>query len=225
MAEVKTVVEKLKLQQYERKVVLNMPDHVTELDELEFDKNFEAENYDLVFAFVFSLNEFTALLKEIVEQNRVKDNGYLFVAYPKKNNKEYTEYIERDALFPAISTDDDGYVLNSTMKFARMVSFNDTFTVVGIKNEVKKVKKSTTSKASQRVGDYVNRIPDIQQYLSNEKEILDFYNALTPGYQRDWARFVYSAKRIETQEKRLSEMAEILGEGFKTMNLYRANKK
>ncbi|MGG0662793.1 hypothetical protein ABE042_01620 [Viridibacillus arvi] len=187
MAEVKTVVEKLKLQKYERKVVLNMPDHVTELDELEFDKNFEAENYDLVFAFVFSLNEFTALLKEVVEQNRVKDNGYLFVAYPKKNNKEYTEYIERDALFPAISPDDDGYVLNSTMKFARMVSFNDTFTVVGIKNEVKKVKKSTTSKASQRVGDYVNRIPDIQQYLSNQKEILDFYNALTPGYQRDWA--------------------------------------
>ncbi|MEK4093617.1 YdeI/OmpD-associated family protein [Viridibacillus sp. FSL H8-0110] len=71
----------------------------------------------------------------------------------------------------------------------------------------------------------MNRIPDIQQYLSNQKEILDYYNALTPGYQRDWARFIFSAKRKETQEKRLSEMVEILGKGFKTMNLYRANKK
>ncbi|ETT87762.1 YdeI/OmpD-associated family protein [Viridibacillus sp. FSL R5-0477] len=71
----------------------------------------------------------------------------------------------------------------------------------------------------------MNRIPDIQQYLSNQKEILDYYNALTPGYQRDWARFIFSAKREETQEKRLSEMVEILGKGFKTMNLYRANKK
>ncbi|MGE7625444.1 YdeI/OmpD-associated family protein [Viridibacillus sp. NPDC096237] len=165
------------------------------------------------------------MLREVVESKRVKDKGYLFVAYPKKNNKEYTEYIERDTLFPAISPDEEGYVLKSTMKFAHMVSFNDTFTVVGIKNEPKKVKKTTTKKASQCVGDYVSRISDIQQYLKNQREIIDFYNVLAPGYQRDWARFVYSAKRTETQEKRLSEMAKILGEGFKTMNLYRANKK
>ncbi|MBK3497429.1 YdeI/OmpD-associated family protein [Viridibacillus sp. YIM B01967] len=48
------------------------------------------------------------------------------------------------------------------------------------------------------MGDYISRIPGIQQYLSNQKEVLDFYNALTPGYKRDWARFVYSAKRAET---------------------------
>lgn len=51
------------------------------------------------------------------------------------------------------------------------------------------------------------------------------YNELTLGYQKDWARYVYSAKKKETQEKRLSEMETILSEGFKTIDVYRRQKK
>ena len=46
------------------------------------------------------------------------------------------------------------------------------------------------------------------------------YAELTPGYQRDWARYIYSAKQAATQEKRRTEMLDILGKGHKTKNLY-----
>ena len=59
-----------------------------------------------------------------------------------------------------------------------------------------------------------------KKYL-NSAEIMAFYDALSPGYQKDWARYVYSAKTSATREKRLREMAEILQTGCKTKNLYR----
>jgi hypothetical protein len=44
---------------------------------------------------------------------------------------------------------------------------------------------------------------------------LGAYSQLTFGYQKDWARYVYSAKRKETQDKRLLEMETVLGAGYK----------
>ncbi|MNN12356.1 hypothetical protein D3C81_1253430 [compost metagenome] len=106
-----------------------------------------------------------------------------------------------------------------------MVSFDDVFTAVGLKFETKKTKKTATTKSSQRVEDYISRIPDIKQYLENDEEVLERYNQLAPGYQKDWARYVYSAKRSETQEKRLLETKDILAEGYKSIDLYRGRDK
>ncbi|MEH7355043.1 YdeI/OmpD-associated family protein, partial [Neobacillus drentensis] len=64
-----------------------------------------------------------------------------------------------------------------------------------------------------------------KNYLNKNEELLKTYNELTFGYQKDWARYVYSAKRKETQEKRLLEMETILGEGYKSMDLYRRKNK
>jgi uncharacterized protein YdeI (YjbR/CyaY-like superfamily) len=50
------------------------------------------------------------------------------------------------------------------------------------------------------VEEYIRYIDDIKQYLSRNEELLATYNHLTIGYQKDWARYVYSAKRQETQE-------------------------
>ena len=53
------------------------------------------------------------------------------------------------------------------------------------------------------------------------KKIID---ALAPGYQKDWARYVYSAQTQMTREKRQLEMVDILGKGYKTAQLYRQAK-
>ncbi|WP_338010899.1 YdeI/OmpD-associated family protein [Paenibacillus alvei] len=66
----------------------------------------------------------------------------------------------------------------------------------------------------------MDHIADIQKYLANSAQ-LEFYNNLTPGYQKDWARYVYSAKKTETQQKRLIEMESILAKGYKSFDLYR----
>lgn len=44
-------------------------------------------------------------------------------------------------MFPALNVGEDGYVGNSDIKFARMVSMDDVFTVVGLKREKKKRRK------------------------------------------------------------------------------------
>ncbi|MEH7098180.1 YdeI/OmpD-associated family protein [Neobacillus vireti] len=225
MAATKSVVDKLNLEKYANKLILHKPEQVDDFQELEYDSSIKKDNYDLIFNFIFSLEEFTSELQNVIEKKLLEDNGYLYFAYPKKNNKVYKEYIDRDSFISALPSDEDGYVLNSNIKFARMVSLNDVFTIVGLKSTPKKPKKSDSSKSSQCVDDYINNIDDIKQYLQKNEELLKKYNELTPGYQKDWARYIYSAKRKETQEKRQLEMETVLGEGYKTIELYKQAKR
>ena len=51
------------------------------------------------------------------------------------------------------------------------------------------------------------------------------YQDLTPGYQRDWARYIFSAKQQKTREKRHAQMVEILSQGYKSVDLFRQKKK
>lgn len=221
----KSVVEKLNLNKYSRKLVLHKPEDLNDFNELDYDSAINTGKYDLIFMFVFSLEEFSRQLQSVIENHLLENNGYLYFAYPKKNNPKYKEYIERDSLLNVVAMDDEGYTLGSDIKFSRMVSLNDVFTVVGLKSAPKKVSKAASSKNSQCVDDYIAHVDDIKQYLNKNEDLLGAYNQLTFGYQKDWARYVYSAKRKETQEKRLLEMETVLGEGYKSMDLYRRKQK
>ncbi|NKI21410.1 YdeI/OmpD-associated family protein [Paenibacillus dendritiformis] len=219
----KTIIEKLNLRKYPAKLILGKPDDIADFDGLEYDTSAVKEKYSLIFTFIFHLEEFVNQLNQVIERQLLEEGGYLFFAYPKKNNPKYAEYIERDSFFAEVPMDEDGYVGGSPIKFARMVSLNDVFTVIGLKSQAKKAASST--KPSQCVDDYLDRVKDIKAYLQHDEEIGERYNQLTPGYQKDWARYVYSAKKKETQDKRLAEMKTVLAEGYKTMDLYRRNKK
>ncbi|MBS4174851.1 YdeI/OmpD-associated family protein [Bacillus sp. FJAT-49736] len=224
MSQTKTVVEKLNISKYPTKLILNKPEDIHDFDELKYDPEVKQEQYDVIFQFVFSIEDFHKQLQNVIGKQLVKESGYLYIAYPKKNNPQYKEYIDRDRFLQEIALDEEGYIPDSNLKFSRMVSLNEVFTVVGLKSGRKKTTKASSAK-SQCVDDYIVNIEDIQQYLYQNKELLQFFNQLTPGYQKDWARYVYSAKRKETQEKRLAEMKKVLSEGFKTMDLYKRNKK
>ncbi len=162
-------------------------------------------------------------IKQITEHTHfLPEKGYLFFAYPKKGNTRYDTYVHRDEIFPALEVDDDGYVDGSDIKFSRMVSMDDVFTVVGLKREKKKVKKTTAP--SQCVADYEDQVMDIEAILANHPSELSFYQSLTPGYRRDWARFVFSVKQQKTKDKRIEQMVDVLSQGYKTMDLYRRKK-
>lgn len=218
------MVEKLNLNKYPTKLILNKPKDLQEFENLEYDKKIKNDQYDLVFIFVFSLEEFNKYLQEVSSKQLVKNNGYLYFAYPKKNNPQYKEYIDRDSIYNEEQVDQEGYYIGTQLKFSRMVSLNEVFTVVGLKSAPKKTKKSADPPKSQCVDDYIEHVDDIKQYLSKNEDLLKIYNDLTPGYQKDWARYVYSAKREETQEKRKLEMETVLADGYKSMDLYRRNK-
>jgi hypothetical protein len=219
----KTVAEKLNFKKYPAKLILHAPEEAAEdFKEVDFDSSIKQDAYDMVFIFTFTLDEFEQQLKMVINNKLIKDNGYLFFAYPKKNNPMYDEFIERDTLYQAIPTDEDGYAIDSNLKFSRMVSMNEVFTVVGLKSAPKKATKSASTKKSQRVDDYIVHIDDVKNYPQKDAAIMTTFENLAYGYQKDWARYVYSAKREATQEKRLSEMENALKEGYKSIDLYRA---
>ncbi|SCC30195.1 YdeI/OmpD-associated family protein [Bacillus mycoides] len=216
-----SVIDKLKLNKYTNMVVINEPNDY----EVFGDKptTFSKE-HDAVFIFVETLDEMVEHTNFIIKNEELLlEKGYVFFAYPKKGNARYSTFIHRDEMFPALNVGEDGYVGNSDIKFARMVSMDDVFTVVGLKREKKKAKK--TPAASQCVADYADRIQDVAALLANHPAELKFYQSLTPGYQKDWARNLFSVKQEKTRKKRLEKMIEILSQGYKTIELFRKKKK
>jgi len=217
----KTIIEKLNLKKYTKVAVLHTPEGENSLAELQ-DADLELKNepYDMIFAFVIDMKSLQELVTTVIAQNSLLEGGYLFVAYPKKGNKVYPSYIHRDELFEGLGAGEDGYIGTSSLKFNRMVGMNEVFTVVGLKHEVKKA-ATASSKPSQSVDDYISFIPKIEEDLSSTPEQLAFYQSLTPGYRKDWARYVYSAVQEETRSKRKEDMIAVLAQGYKTMDLYR----
>jgi len=215
-----SIVEKLNLSKYKNMVVINQPEDYTVFTNpaVSF-----TENHDAMFIFVKTIDEMVKHIQYIIDHELLLEKGYVFFAYPKKGNKRYETYVHRDEIFPAMKVGDDGYVGDSDIKFARMVSMDDVFTVVGLKREKKKEKK--TSAASQCVADYENNVKDVEQLLADHPSELQFFQSLTPGYQKDWARYIFSAKQQKTREKRQVQMVDVLSQGYKTMDLFRQKKK
>lgn len=221
----KTIVEKLNLHKYSKVAVLHTPEGEESLAMLkDADRELKQnERYDMIFAFILDMKSLQELVKKVIDQNYLLDGGHLYVAYPKKGNKVYPTYIHRDALFDGVGADDDGYIGTSDIKFNRMVGMNEVFTVVGFKKESRKA-ASASSKPSQCVDDYISFVPQIEEALRNAPKELAFYQSLTPGYRKDWARYVYSAVQEDTRAKRQAEMIAVLAEGYKSIDLYRRRK-
>lgn len=179
--------------------------------------------YDRIIAFVFNIDEMVTYLQNVQKLNILAEQGYLFFVYPKKGNKKYEQFIHRDEIFPAIQVDEEKYIVSSDYKFASLMSLDETFSIISIKRDGKvRGKKKTAS--SQCVSDYEGMIPKLRDSLAENPDDLTFYDGLTPGYQKDWARYIYSAKKEETRVARLDEMREIIRLGYKTKELYRKAK-
>lgn len=222
----KTIVDKLKLDKYDEVAILNPPagaNYFTSMSGYDTELGRDG-TYDLIFAFVLDSTAMQALVAQVIAENRLRPKGYLFMAYPKKGNAVYPTYIHRDELFSLLGSDEDGYIGSSTVKFARMVGLDDVFTVVGLKEDAAGKSKPPAARPSQRVEDYVAFIPHIEQDLQDTPALLATYQALTPGYRKDWARYVYSSKQEATRAERRTEMKSILGLGFKSRELYRQAK-
>lgn len=215
-----TIINKLNLSKCKSMTVLNQP---SDYDVFNGYKMTLSGEHDAIFIFVETVDEMVKHTQQIIHEQQLLEKGYLFFAYPKKGNKKYETFVHRDEIFPALKVGEDGYVDNSDVKFSRMVSMDDVFTVVGLKREKKKTKTSTA--ASQCVADYEDHVKEIEKLLTDYPNELKFYKELTPGYQKDWARYIFSAKQQKTREKRQEQMIDILSQGYKSVDLFRQKKK
>lgn len=220
------MLEKLKLDRFDDLAIIKAAKEVrTAFDDCPFPKE-AADKLQLAIAYVYSLEEMKNVIMRCFSQEMLSENGQLYLLYPKNKNRLGHAPIHRDAIFPYLGVnDEDGYVRGTDYKFNRMVALDENYTLVALKFLPKTKAKSDNNRPSGRVEDYLDKLKDIEDFLKGYPAELDFYQTLTPGYKRDWARYVYSAKTEGTVNKRFSDMVEILRQGYKTKQLYREAKK
>ncbi|MGX7029911.1 YdeI/OmpD-associated family protein [Vagococcus zengguangii] len=214
------LLKKLRLKESNKLLLIDASDVECYFETLEVAVGMEqADNYQNVLVMVENLTELTEKTHEIIKRELVALDGRLLIVYPKKGNKLGKAAIHRDDLFPTLKVDSEGYIEGTAYKFNQMVSLDENYTVVGVKH-VNPLKEPTKdAKPSQCVADYEMRIPELMTLLADEPEALAFYQQLTVGYQKGWARHVFSAKQAATQTKRLNETIDYLKQGVKAKHL------
>lgn len=80
--------------------------------------------------------------------------------------------------------------------------------------------------AQRALSEFEIDIPRLSARLEGQPTVKVFFDTLTPGYQREWARYIYGAKAEETQQRHYDDMLMILTAGYKSKRGYsQANKK
>lgn len=219
----KALFQKLKLDKFEKIAWLQKAKEVSIFDDLEIPLAKDGETYDLLLAYVYSLEDMKTTLLKVIQALWLRDKGFIYLMYPKMKNPLGYPPIGRDDIFPYLEVDDAGFALKSNLKFQKMNKIDDTYTLVGLKLSPLTQKK--TQRPSQRVDDYLDKVADIKSYLKAYPKAESFYETLAQGYQKDWARYIYTASKEETILKRQGEMVSLLEAGFKTKELYRQSLK
>jgi hypothetical protein len=184
-----------------------------------FFKPYETDSikpFHTLVSFVFSLEE---MKQEIYTAfDLLEANGLLYLCYPKLKNGLGLLGIHRDHIFPFLEVDEHtGYIKHTLMRFNQMKSLDHHYTLLVVKKDLIRKKRSMTS---QKAEDYVNDVDHIKDILK-DKTCFSFFNNLTPGYQKGWARYIFSAKTIKTKENRIKEMIHLLDQGIKSKDLAR----
>ncbi|MFC6260736.1 YdeI/OmpD-associated family protein [Levilactobacillus fujinensis] len=63
-------------------------------------------------------------------------------------------------------------------------------------------------------------IPQVAELLADDATLLAFFNDLTVGYQREWARYIFGAKAEDTKQRHIVDMRQILAAGYKSKRAY-----
>lgn len=63
-------------------------------------------------------------------------------------------------------------------------------------------------------------IPQVADLLSDDPQLAQFFTALTPGYQREWARFIFGTKAEATKQRHIAVMRTVFAAGYKSKRAY-----
>ncbi|MFD1484603.1 YdeI/OmpD-associated family protein [Lacticaseibacillus baoqingensis] len=175
---------------------------------------------DLRVVLALDLPAMQTAIQAIAQDHLLAALGVVDVLYPKRASQRYVG-VRRDDIFPYLHVDEaTGEVGHTGLKFSRMRSFNDDFTLLDLRWLAHAPRSQTTS--SQRVGDYAEFLPQLQARLAHHapQQAIAFA-ALPAGMQREWARYVYSPKRLATQNMHFEQMVLVLTSGARTLAEYK----
>lgn len=171
-------------------------------------------HHQVIVSFVNKLSQ----MKQAVEyaNQYLIDDGLLYLVYPKLNNKLNLKGIHRDHIFPYLLVDETtGYVKDTNMRFNQMRSYDNNQTLLGIKKDTKRKERKKNQKETV---DYSEKIGDARKLLI-DLPTLTFFDSLAPGYQKEWAKYIFEPVLEDTQLRRKEEMIRLLDQGIKSKNL------
>lgn len=74
--------------------------------------------------------------------------------------------------------------------------------------------------AQKALADYEKDIPAVAELLADQPDMQQFFDDLTPGYQREWARFIFGAKAEATKQRHIEVMQAVFAAGYKSKRAY-----
>jgi uncharacterized protein YdeI (YjbR/CyaY-like superfamily) len=75
------------------------------------------------------------------------------------------------------------------------------------------------------LSEYSSDIPAVAALLADQPQMQAFFNALTLGYQREWARFIFGTASTATKDRHIAKMLEVFAAGYKSKRAYDSRKK
>lgn len=214
--------DKLKLNKSQQIAIINLPNYLIDV----FDVPFQTElngTFDCILGFVTDLEKLDLFIKNTLEQKLLKNNGIVFVAYPKLKNNLGIEGLPRDAIYPLFKIDEEtGFISNTLLRFNTLISLDDNYTVIGFKYDSQGKQKQQKNNRGRDLQAFVT---EIEKTLANDKRISQLFRNLSQGYKNNWANYIFSANNDELKAKRLQEMKLILGLGYKSRDYYLKQKK
>ncbi len=144
----------------------------------------------------------------------LKDDVVCWIYYPKGTSKLQTD-LTRDRGWEALLKHDD-------LQWISLISFNDTWSVFGMRLKTETDKKKEAVPKERPVFDYIDaaaktiRLPEnFSALLHKNKKEAETFNTLSFTNKKEYVEWIVTAKREATRQTRVKESIERLGKGWK----------
>jgi hypothetical protein len=141
----------------------------------------------------------------------VKPGVIVWIYYPKGSSKIQTD-LTRDKGWDCLQAETD------KLTWINLISFNETWSVFGLraKNEADKKKEAKPAEIRE-IFNWVNpetkevRLPeDVEAAFKKNKPIAAYFNKLAYSHKKEYLEWIVTAKKEETRKKRVEGMIDKL---------------
>jgi hypothetical protein len=171
----------------------------------------EADDYQQVHWFVRNRAELSKNLNKILSM--VKGDRLCWIYYPKGTSGIQTD-LNRDTGWDEL--------LKVDVQFISLISFDDTWSVFGIRQKTDADRKKEAKPKSRPVFDYVDPVrktvtlpEDLASAFKRNKKQEAFFNTLSFSNKKEYIEWIVTAKRDETRKARVEQSVERLGKEWK----------
>lgn len=172
------------------------------------------KDYNQVHWFVMNQAQMQKDLGKVMKL--VKPDVVVWVYYPKGTSGIQTD-LNRDKGWDVLMKEND------KLTWISLISFDDTWSVFGLRAKTDADKKKEAKPASEReIFKWVNpqtkevTLPDdVATALKKNKKQAEFFNTLSFSNKKEYIEWIVTAKREETRNERITGTIERLGKQWK----------